>query len=168
MIHPLVERFGRTGFALLASLIWALPMAAWAGSFDLSPADKTPFPGVALIVGFVMLAVWLFLLTRLPQAPESTRPHRLDLRRMSASERRWTLGLAAFATGLIGWLSFATTVDWSPVPGAVGSGKPGAIAFAAVLVAFPCVMLGGIAASWRKSTSAFRSRAGAQATEPAL
>jgi hypothetical protein len=165
MIDALVERFGRTGFALLASLIWAFPMAAWAGSFDLSPADKTQFPRIALAVGFVMLVVWLVLLTRLRHAPESTRDRRLDFRRMTAGERRWTVGLAAFSTGLVGWLSFATTVDWSPVPGAVGSGKPGAIAFAAALVAFPCVMLAGIAASWRRSTSAFHARAGA-ATKP--
>ena len=40
----LVDRFGRTGFAALTSLMWALPMAAWAGSSDLSPIDKTAYP----------------------------------------------------------------------------------------------------------------------------
>jgi len=65
VITRLVDRFGRTGFAALSSLIWALPMAAWAGSADLSPIDKTAYPWVALAIGLVMLAVWIVLLTRL-------------------------------------------------------------------------------------------------------
>src|SRR5204862_5611685 len=44
---------------------WALPMAAWAGSADLSPIDKTAYPWVALAIGLVMLVVWIVLLTRL-------------------------------------------------------------------------------------------------------
>ena len=62
-MNQLVERFGRTGFAALSSLIWALPMAAWAGSADLSPIDKTPYPWIALSIGLVMLVVWLVLLS---------------------------------------------------------------------------------------------------------
>ena len=101
MIKGLVDRFGRSGFAALASLIWAVPMAAWAGSSDLSPIDKTPYPWVAIAIGLVMLAVWLVLLTRLRGIAVAPRQRRFDLQQMSAGEKRWTLGLAAFATGLI-------------------------------------------------------------------
>src|SRR5258706_15978560 len=64
MVNRLVERYGRTGFAALSSVIWALPMAAWAGSPDLSPLDKTADPWGAPAIGLVMLVVWLVLLTR--------------------------------------------------------------------------------------------------------
>jgi len=71
LMNRLVDRFGRTGFAALSSIIWALPMAAWAGSADLSPIDKTATPTIALTIGFVMLAVWLVLLTQLGRAARS-------------------------------------------------------------------------------------------------
>src|SRR2546422_10815892 len=97
----MVERFGRTGFAAISSLIWAVPMAAWAGSADLSPVDQTATPWIALAIGLVMLVVWLVLLSRLGSIPVKTRQRRLDLAQMSTSEKRWTLALAVFATGLI-------------------------------------------------------------------
>ena len=112
MIGRLVDRFGRTGFAALSSLIWALPMAAWAGSADLSPIDKTAYPWIALTIGLVMLVLWLFLLSRLGRVTVVPRQRRFDLQQMSRSEKRWTLALAAFATGLIAWLNGAATVDW--------------------------------------------------------
>src|SRR5205814_3457429 len=105
MIKRLVDRFGRTGFAALSSLIWALPMAAWAGSSDLSPIDKTAYPWVALGIGLVMLVVWLVLLTRLGGVEVAPRQRRFELNQMSRSEKRWILALAAFATGLIAWLN---------------------------------------------------------------
>src|ERR1700694_3419836 len=135
-----VDRFGRTGFAALTSLIWFLPMAAWAGSSDLSPIDKTAYPWVALSIGVVMFAVWLFLLTRLGKIPVSPRQRRLDLAQMSTSEKRWTLALIAFGAGLIAWLNAAATVDWAPLISAVRSGKPGPILFAAVLAALFAAM----------------------------
>jgi hypothetical protein len=158
MINRLVERFGRTGFALLASLIWAVPMAAWAGSADLSPIDKTAYPWVALTIGLVMLAAWLFLLTRIARSPVSTRQRRLDFRQMSSAERRWALAIAVFATGLIAWLNAAATVDWAPLAAAVGAGKPGPIVFAIGLFIFLAAMVGGIAFSWRKSKNAYQNR----------
>jgi hypothetical protein len=154
----LVDRFGRTGFALLSSLIWALPMAAWAGSADLSPIDKTAYPWIALSVGVVMLAVWLFLLTRLGNVAVSNRPHRFDFKRMTGSERRWSLALAAFVTGLIAWLNGAATVDWVPLVSAVSSGKVGPTVFAILLAAFLFAMLVGIWISWSRSNAAFRLR----------
>jgi hypothetical protein len=157
-MNRLVERFGRTGAAAVTSLIWALPMAAWAGSSDLSPIDKTAYPWVALSIGLVMFVVWLILLTRLGRIPVTPRQRRLDLAQMSPSEKRWTLALVASGAGLIAWLNAAATVDWAPLTAAVGAGKLGPILFAAGLAAFLIAMLAGVAISWRKSRHAFLDR----------
>lgn len=161
----LVERFGKTGFAALTSLIWALPMAAWAGSADLTPIDTTAYPWIALGVGIVMLIVWLVLLSRLGRVATSALPHRLDIAGMSPSEKRWMLALAAFVTGLIAWVNGAATVDWSPLGSAMQSGKPAPILFGIALVAFLLIMLAGIWLSWRKSGQAFRRRRSAPVLE---
>jgi hypothetical protein len=154
----LVDRFGRTGFAALSSLIWALPMAAWAGSADLSPIDKTAYPWIALGIGVVMLVVWFVLLTRLGRIPVARRQRRFDIAQMSRGERAWILAAVAFATGLIAWLNAAATVDWGPLGAAVGSGKAGPTVFAVALAIFLLVMVAGIWLSWRKAGTAYRSR----------
>ena len=154
----LVERFGRTGFAALASLIWALPMAAWAGSADLSPIDQTAYPWVALAIGLVMLVVWIVLLTRLRGVKVTPRQRRFDLSQMSRSEKRWTLATIAFGTGLIAWLNGAATVDWSPLVSGVTGGKTGDIALALGLAAFLVVMIAGVALSWRTESAAYHKR----------
>ena len=158
MITNLVDRFGRTGFAALSSLIWALPMAAWAGSADLSPIDKTAYPWVALGIGLVMLVVWILLLTRLGAIPVTPRQRRFDLQQMSLSEKRWTLAVAAFITGLIAWLNGAATVDWTPLASAIGAGKVGPALLAAALAAFVIAMVAGIAWSWRRESAAYHRR----------
>ena len=158
----MVDRFGRTGFAALSSLIWALPMAAWAGSADLSPIDKTVYPWIALGIGLVMLVVWLVLLSRLGGIPVSPRQRRFDLGQMSRPERIWTLAAAAFATGLIAWLNAAATVDWGPLGSAVRSGKPGPTVFAVALAVFLIAMVAGIWWSWRRAGAAYRARTTAQ------
>ena len=155
----LVDRLGRTGFAALTSLMWALPMAAWAGSADLSPIDKTAYPWIALSVGLMMLVLWLVLVSRLGRVPVTARPHRFDLRQMTRSEKRWTLALAAFFTGFVAWLNAAATVDWTPLGTAIKSGKPGPVLFAVGAAAFLVVVVGGLAYSWRKANAAFRARA---------
>ena len=157
-MNRLVDRFGRTGFAALASVIWALPMAAWAGSSDLSPIDKTAYPWIALTVGLVMLVVWLVLLTRLRNMKVTPRQRRFDLAQMSPSEKRWTLATIAFATGLIAWLNAAATVDWTPLVSGLRAGTIGTLLFALALAAFLAVMLAGIAFSWRKASGAFQER----------
>ena len=154
----LVDRFGRTGFAALASLIWALPMAAWAGSSDLSPIDKTPYPWIALAIGLVMLAVWIVLLTRLGTVPVKPRQRRFDLHQMSRGEKRWTLALIAFGTGLIAWLNGAATVDWGPLTSAIAAGKIGPSVLALTLAIFLLAMIAGIVVSWRRSSAAFQER----------
>ncbi|HEY6117790.1 MAG TPA: hypothetical protein VI172_17680 [Candidatus Dormibacteraeota bacterium] len=154
----LVDRFGRTGFAALSSLIWALPMAAWAGSSDLSPIDKTAYPWVALAIGLVMLVVWIVLLTRLGAIQVQPRQRRFDLQQMSSSEKRWTLGVAAFATGVIAWLNGAATVDWGPLVSAIAAGKVGPTLLAVALAAFLLVMLAGVWLSWRRESAAYEAR----------
>jgi hypothetical protein len=153
-----VDRFGRTGFAALTSLIWFIPMAAWAGSSDLSPIDKTAYPWVALSIGVVMFAVWLFLLSRLQKIPVTPRQRRLDIAQMSKPERRWTLALIAFGAGLIAWLNAAATVDWAPLGGAVKDGSTGAILFAGALAAYLLVMIAGVVFSWLKARHAYQTR----------
>jgi hypothetical protein len=156
VVNSLVERFGRTGFAALSSVIWALPMAAWAGSSDLSPIDKTPYPWIALAIGLVMLVVWLFLLTRLGSIPVSPRQRRFDLGQMTSSEKRWTLGCLAFITGLIAWLNAAATVDWGPLLNNLS--KPGPLEFAVVLLAFLVAMIAGIVWTARQANRAYAVR----------
>jgi hypothetical protein len=157
-MKKLVDRFGRTGFAALSSVIWLLPMAAWAGSADLSPIDKTATPGIALTIGVVMLAVWLVLVASLRRFPVSPRQRRFDLAQMSPSEKRWTLGFIAFALGLIAWLNGAATVDWGPLGSAIGAGRIGPILLAIGLAIFVIAMAAGIWFSWRKETEAYRRR----------
>jgi hypothetical protein len=159
-MRRLVDRFGRTGFAALTSLIWALPMAAWAGSSDLSPVDKTAYPRVAATIGGVMFVVWLILLAWLLRVHVTPRQHRFALAQMSPAEKRWTLVLFVFGTGLIAWLNAAATVDWTPLIAAVGSGKVGPIVLAAILAILLAVLVVGSVFSWRKANAAFRARAG--------
>jgi hypothetical protein len=158
MMNRWVDRFGRTGFAAVTSLIWALPMAAWAGSADLSPIDQTAYPWIALTIGVVMFAVWIFLLTRIGRIPVAPRQRRLDLAQMSTSEKRWTLALIAFGAGLIALLNGAATVDWGPFAGAIRDGKAGPILLALGLAVYLAVMLAGIWISWRRSHTAFAAR----------
>lgn len=159
-MNRLVDRFGRTGFAAISSLIWALPMAAWAGSADLSPIDKTATPSVALGIGAVMLVVWLVLVASLRRFPVTPRPRRFDIAQMSPSEKRWTLACAAFATGLIAWLNGAATVDWGPLGSAIGAGKVGPILFAVGLAIFVVAMAAGVWFTWLRESEAYRRRLG--------
>ncbi|HSS93038.1 MAG TPA: hypothetical protein VLR46_03500 [Candidatus Dormibacteraeota bacterium] len=158
MINRLVERFGRTGFAAISSVIWAVPMAAWAGSSDLSPVDRTATPSIALGIGAVMLVVWLALVASLGRFPVSPRPRRFDIRQMSPSEKRWTLACAAFATGLIAWLNAAATVDWGPLGSAISAAEIGPILLALGLAIFAIAMAAGIWLTWRKETAAYQRR----------
>lgn len=158
LMNRLVDRFGRTGFAALSSVIWALPMAAWAGSADLSPIDKTATPTIALTIGFVMLAVWLVLLTQLGRVDVTPKQRRFDLAQMSMSEKRWTLGAIAFGCGLIAWLNGAATVDWGPLGSAIGAGQVGPIVFALALAALLAAMIAGVWYSASREGRAYRAR----------
>jgi len=159
-VKGLVERYGRTGFAAISSVIWLVPMAAWAGSFDLSPVDQTATPWIAFSIGVVMLAVWLVLVASLGRFAVSPRQRRFDLAQMSSSEKRWTLACIAFALGLIAWLNGAATVDWAPLGSAIGAAKIGPILFAVGLAIFLVAMVAGVWFSWRKETAAYQRRPG--------
>ena len=156
-----VDRFGRTGFAAITSVIWFLPMAAWAGSADLSPIDQTAYPWIALGIGIVMLVVWIVLITRLGRIAVTPRQRRFDYGQMSTSEKGWILVLLVFVSGLIAFLNAAATVDWSPMGAALGSGKPGPLLFAVGLAVYVVVMVAGIWVSVRKVRDAFRRRSAA-------
>jgi hypothetical protein len=154
----LVDRFGRTGAALITSVIWALPLAAWAGSADLSPIDHTAYPSIALTIGLAMLAVWLFILTRIARVDVETRRRRLDLAQMSPPEKRWALVWFACVCGAIAWLNAAATVDWQPLIVAVRAGEAKAIVLTAVLALFLLAMLAGATAGWRRWAQAYARR----------
>src|SRR5206468_11508272 len=102
---------------------------------------------------------------RLARAPDPAARHRgraapatLHLQQMSAGEKRWTLGLAAFATGLIAWLNGAATVHWGPLVAAVSAGKAGPALLAVGLAVFLLAMLAGVWLSWRKESAAYEAR----------
>jgi hypothetical protein len=154
------ERWGQFGFGLASSLIWALPMAAWAGSVDLVPG---PGPWVAFWIGVALFVVWIVVLVRLGKVPVSLRHRRYDVRAMSRSERRWNVALAVFLIGLIAWLNGAATVDWGILTPSLEAGRLGSVALTAGLATFLVVMVAGIAFSWRRADSAYRRRTAAAA-----
>ncbi len=168
-MNRLVERYGRTGFAAITSVIWFFPMAAWAGSFDLSPMDKTVYPWIALAIGVVMLVVWFVILSRVRTIAVSSRQRRFDIGQMTSSEKRWTLGCAAFILGLIAWLNAAATVDWGPLGSALANGEAGPAVFAAALALFVVVMVAGIVWMARRANRAYALRLSSSrpAAEPA-
>jgi uncharacterized membrane protein len=160
-MNKLVDRFGRTGVAAITSIIWLLPFAAWAGSADLSPIDRTATPTIAFTIGVVMLVLWLVLVVTLGRFQVTARQRRFDIAQMSPSEKRWTLGLFAFALGLVAWLNAAATVDWGILGSAIGAGEVGPILLAIALAIFAILMVAGIVFTWRMETEAFRRRASA-------
>ncbi len=160
-MNKLVDRFGRTGVAAITSIIWLLPFAAWAGSADLSPIDRTATPTIAFTIGVVMLVLWLVLVVTLGRFQVTARQRRFDIAQMSPSEKRWTLGVFACALGLVAWLNAAATVDWGILGSAIGAGEIGPILLAITLAIFAILMVAGIVFTWRKETEAFRRRASA-------
>ena len=161
-MNRLVDRWGRTGFAAASSLVWALPMAAWAGSVDLQPG---PGPWAAFALGVVLLLAWLVMLTRLGRVPVTRRARRWDLGEMSPAERGWNLALAVCAIGIIGWLNGAATVDWNLLGPGLGAGQAGAILFVAGLAVLLVLLVAGAISSWRRSAAAFADRA--RSSQPA-
>lgn len=155
-IARLVDRWGRTGFAFASSLAWGLPLAVWAGSFDIGPPRRWPWFFFA--AGLVLLAGWIALLTQLRRLPASARPHRLDLAAMSARERRWYAAFAACVIGLIGWLNAAATVDGAALKSVAAAGSRPAQALAAGLALLALLLAGGAVAAWRRASAATRER----------
>jgi hypothetical protein len=133
-------------------------MAAWAGSFDLSPMDKTAYPWIAFGIGATMLVVWIAILTRLRRVHMTQRQRRFDLAQMSAGEKRWTVVTIAFATVVIAWLNAAATVDATPLVRAVAAGNAGALLLTIGLAALLVGALIGTAAGWRRASAAYGER----------
>jgi len=154
-ILRLRDRWGRFGFALATSLIWALPMSAWAGSVDLVGG---PGPWIAFAVGAVLLVAWLVLLLRLGGTPVSDRRRRYDVHAMSSPERRWNAALALFGIGLIAFLNGAATVDWGVLTPSLEAGRLGAVALGLGLLTFVAVMLFGVVLSWSRANAAYQER----------
>ena len=151
-MEKLVQRWGRIGFALAASVLWLLPMAAWAGSVDLYPG---PRPWIAFGIGLVMLAVWVGLVAWSRGVPVPERARRFDLAAMSGGERRWLLVFAACGLVVIGWLNGAATVNWSLLRlNAAG------VAFLVGLLLLLAAALAGAVYSWRRASAAARRRLG--------
>ncbi len=157
-MNKIVDRYGRTGVAAITSIVWLLPFAAWAGAADLSPIDRTATPTIAFTIGVVMLGLWLVLVASLGRFQVTPRQRRFDIGQMSPSEKRWTLGVFAFALGLVAWLNAAATVDWGILTSAIGAGEIGPILLAIALAIFVIAMVAGIVWTWRKETVAFRRR----------
>jgi uncharacterized membrane protein YfcA len=149
------DRWGKFGFGLASSLIWALPMAAWAGSVDLVHG---PGPWIAFWIGAALFVVWIALLLRLGKVPVSVRPRRYDVQSMSPSERRWNAALAVFMIGLIAFLNGAATVDWGILTPSLEAGRLGSVALTVGLATFLVVMVAGIGFSWRQADTAYRRR----------
>ena len=87
-----------------------------------------------------------------------TGSERVQVAQMTASERRWTLGCAAFVLGLIAWLNGAATVDWGPLGSALARREAGPSVFAAALALFVVIMLAGIVWTARGANHAYALR----------
>jgi len=71
-----VEKHGWTAFAALTSLVWALPLAAWAGAVDFAPdAFFAAFFAACIFPAWVYVA-WReeTLTVGVPGPPESLKP----------------------------------------------------------------------------------------------
>ncbi len=162
-MRSLVQRWGRTKFAAVASLAWALPLAAWAGSVDLYPG---PAPWAAFGLGIALLIGWLVLVASLRRTEVEAHPRRIDFSSMSVVERRWNAVFAVCAIAAIGWLNAAATVDWRILTPALAAGRPGPVVFFGALLLFLALAVAGATVSWRRSGAAFRIRAGEAAEGP--
>ena len=151
----MVLRFGRLESAAILSLIWALPMAAWAGSVDLAPG---PLPWVAFGIGAALLVVWIQLLRVIEDLPQEERSGRFRIRQMSAPERRWNAVVAASLILLIGWLNAAATVDWGILAPRVRSGEPGPVLLLAGLLLVVIASMAAAALGWTRATHCWRQR----------
>ena len=141
----------------MASLIWFVPMAIWAGSVDLQPGIG---PWIAFAAGLLLLIAWLTMLTQLRRYPVEAGPRRLDVRRMTAAEKGWNALFFGSAVAVIGWLNGAATVDWSGVMPAVATGQIGALVLTAGLTILFVLGAAGAVFSWLKAGAAFRRRSG--------
>jgi len=147
-----VEKHGWTAFAALTSLVWALPLAAWAGAVDFAPdAFFAAFFAACLFPAWVYVA-WRARRWRVPGR------YRWEPAQMSRPELVWGILAALAATGVIGWLNAALTVDWGSLGPGLSAGRPGIWVF---VVAALAVLAGCAAATVvcsRRAAAAYRLR----------
>jgi hypothetical protein len=155
-VRDLVQRWGHSGFGLATALVWALPMAFWAGGADLSGTGEAPW--IALRIGLVALAAWLLLVGWASRVSVPTRPRRLDVRQMGRDERLAWLGFAGAFTVAVGWLNGAATVDWSLLGGPLARGSAGAWALLTGLALVLAAALVAGTLAWRRARAGWLSR----------
>lgn len=156
-IERLVGRYGATPVVATASLAFLLPLSAWAGTVDLVPSAGTWIAGG---LGLVLVVPWLLFARRVYaiQAMGPPRPRRFEWDQMARSERLWLLGCFAAATGVIGWLNAAATVDLGALLPGLRSGKPPIVALV-VGAAILLVLFGAATAyCWGRAGGAYRRR----------
>jgi hypothetical protein len=158
VLDRLVQRYGATPVAAAASLLFALPLAAWGGAVDLYPSPgvwATGAAGLALIVPWLLIARHAFTL----QARGPVRTHRFELSQMSRAEKAWAALSAAGAVGIVGWLNAAATVDVSALGPGLATGRPSIYALVGAALAVLAFMAAFTSYCWRRNRRAFGLRA---------
>jgi hypothetical protein len=165
VLEKLVQRYGATPVAAATSLVFALPLAAWAGAVDLYPRPAvwaTGTAGLVLVVPWVLVARRAFAL----QARRPVRTRRFEWHQMSRAEKKWAALSAAGAIGIVGWLNAAATVDLPALGPGLAAGRPSIYAFVVAALAALALLAALSWYGWRRNRRAFGLRAQASAPEP--
>ncbi len=152
-----VERYGATAVAAVASLLFLLPLAAWAGAVDLYPNPAVWATGA---VGLVLIVPW-FLITRRAfglQAHLPARVHRFEWRQMSRSEKAWAARFLLGAVAILGWVNGAATVDLAALGPGLAAGRASVYAFVAGALLLLAALVVFTAWCWRRNRTAFLRR----------
>jgi hypothetical protein len=164
-LDRLVQRHGATPVSAVASLLFALPLAAWGGAVDLYPSLLVWATGA---VGLVLVAPWL-LIARHAFALQARRPvrtHRFEWSQMSLAEKVWAGLSAAGAVAIVGWLNAAATVDLPALGPGLAAGRLSIYALVGAALAVLASLAALTAYCWRRNGRAYRLRA--EASPPAL
>lgn len=157
-LRQVVDRWGHFRFGLTTAVIWALPLAAWAGGADLSGTGDAPW--IALRIGLVALAAWVVLVAWASRIHVQRRPRRLDVHAMTRTERLSWLLFAGAATVVVGWLNAAATVDWTLLARPLREGRSTAWGFVAAAAAVLVAALTAALGSWLAARREWLSRRG--------
>jgi hypothetical protein len=165
VLDKLVKRYGTTPVVAATSLLFALPLAAWAGAVDLYPSPvvwATGAAGLVLIAPWVLIARHAFAL----QARRPVRAHRFEWSQMSRVEKAWAALSAAGAVGIVGWLNAAATVDLPALRPGLASGQTSIYGLVGAALAVLVFLAALTAYGWRRNRMAYCLRARAAANEP--
>ncbi|TMD09539.1 MAG: hypothetical protein E6J02_02915 [Chloroflexi bacterium] len=158
-LSALVERHGATTVAAVASLLFLLPLAAWAGAVDLYPSPAVWATGA---VGLVLIVPWILISRRAfsLQAHLRSRVHRFEWRQMSGSEKSWAARFLLGAVAILGWVNGAATVDLGALGPGLAAGRASVYAFVAGALLLLAALIVFTAWCWRRNGTAFRLRSG--------